>query len=136
MTTAFYLYYTVQFYEYLYKQLEKRRVEGEGPLYISLIEPRTDEMDMSAVNEKVSNEFVFENFNGVVIRAGNVILDKEYTKKIVDQNDRTLIAFGRYFMSNPDLIERLENGWEINKYDRDTFYVGGINGYVNYEYYQ
>ena len=73
MTTAFYLYYTVQFYEYLYKQLEKRRVEGEGPLYISLIEPRTDEMDMSAVNEKVSNEFVFENFNGVVIRAGNFI---------------------------------------------------------------
>lgn len=127
---------TVQFYEYLYKQLEKRRVEGKGPLYISLIEPRTDEMDMSAVNEKVSNEFVFESFNGVVIRAGNVILDKEYTKKIIDQNDRTLLAFGRYFMSNPDLIERLENDWEINKYDRNTFYVGGMNGYVNYEYYQ
>lgn len=135
MTTAFYLYYTVQFYKYLYKQLEKRRVEGEGPLYISLIEPRTDEMDMSAVNEKVSNEFVFENFNGVVIRAGNFILDREYTKKIIDQNDRTLIPFGRYFMSNPDLIKKLENGLEIKKYIRDTFYVGGMKGCVNYEYY-
>ncbi|KAL6951495.1 hypothetical protein ACO0OE_000003 [Hanseniaspora uvarum] len=127
---------TVQFYKFLYQELEKRRLAGKGPLYISLIEPRTDEIDLSQENEKVSNEFVFDNFKGVVIRAGNIILDNEYTKKIVDQNDKTLIAFGRYFISNPDLIERLEKGLEINEYDRDTFYTGGIKGYVDYDYHK
>ncbi|KAL6936710.1 hypothetical protein ACO0R3_000313 [Hanseniaspora guilliermondii] len=127
---------TVQFYKYLYSELEKRRVDGKGPLYLSLIEPRTDEIDLSKDNKKVSNEFVFENFKGVVIRAGNFILDKEFTKKTIDQNDRTLLAFGRYFISNPDLIERLEQGLEINEYDRNTFYTGGMHGYIDYKYYQ
>lgn len=127
---------TIAFYSYLYEQFEKRRLNGSGPLYISLIEPRTDEMDVEAQEPDVSNDFIFDKFNGNVIKAGNILLDGAYTKKTISQNDRTLIAFGRYFISNPDLIERLQNSLPINKYDRDTFYTRDHRGYIDYPYYK
>jgi len=46
-----------------------------------------------------------------------------------------LIAYGRFFISNPDLVERLEKKLPVNKYDRDTFYSHDFNGYVDYPYY-
>ena len=42
------------------------------------------------------------------------------------------IAFGRIFISNPDLTRRLREGAELNKPDRATFYGGGAKGYTDY----
>ncbi|KAL6927073.1 hypothetical protein ACO0SA_003362 [Hanseniaspora valbyensis] len=126
---------TISFYTYLYKEFEKRKLNGKGPVYISLIEPRDDAVSPEP-EMKFSNEFIFDYFSGVVIRTGSILLDNEYIKKIINQNDRTLIAFGRYFISNPDLIERLENEWPINKYDRSSFYTPGYKGYIDYPYYK
>jgi 2,4-dienoyl-CoA reductase-like NADH-dependent reductase (Old Yellow Enzyme family) len=39
---------------------------------------------------------------------------------------------GRYFISNPDLVERLRMGYPLNKYDRTTFYGGNEVGYTDY----
>lgn len=127
---------TIEFYSYLYEELEKRRVNGSGPLYVSLIEPRNDEMSGEKQEPDVSNNFIFDKFYGHVMRAGNILLDGDYTKGIISQNDRTLIAFGRYFISNPDLIERFEKSLPINKYDRDTFYTQDHKGYIDYPYYK
>ncbi|KAF8476250.1 hypothetical protein BDZ91DRAFT_674503 [Kalaharituber pfeilii] len=41
-------------------------------------------------------------------------------------------AYGRYFISNPDLPERLRLGRELNKYDRMTFYSSTTEGYTDY----
>ena len=43
-----------------------------------------------------------------------------------------LVAFGRWFISNPDLVERLRRGAELNAFDRSTFYGGGEHGYTDY----
>lgn len=43
------------------------------------------------------------------------------------------IAFGRLFLSNPDLVERLRDGKPLNAYDVSTFYVRDpVRGYVDY----
>ena len=42
------------------------------------------------------------------------------------------IAFGRWFIANPDLPERLRTGAELNPYNRATFYGGGAAGYTDY----
>ncbi|KAK7418480.1 hypothetical protein QQZ08_011232 [Neonectria magnoliae] len=42
-----------------------------------------------------------------------------------------LVAFGRYFISNPDLPARIENGWKLRKYDRRTFYTQTTEGYTD-----
>lgn len=43
-----------------------------------------------------------------------------------------LIAFGKWYISNPDLAERLRGGFELAPYDTRTFYTGGATGYVDY----
>lgn len=43
-----------------------------------------------------------------------------------------LIAFGKPYISNPDLVERLQAGFELAPYDTKTFYKGGASGYVDY----
>ncbi|MCL2730533.1 MAG: alkene reductase [Actinomycetia bacterium] len=47
-----------------------------------------------------------------------------------------LISFGRAFLANPDLVERLRTGAPIAPVDEATFYTGGDNGYLTYPTYQ
>jgi N-ethylmaleimide reductase len=48
------------------------------------------------------------------------------------RNTADLIAFGRPFISNPDLVERLRTGAPLNALDRDTLYGGDARGYTDY----
>jgi N-ethylmaleimide reductase len=43
-----------------------------------------------------------------------------------------LVAFGRPFIANPDLVERLRRGAELAIGDRATFFGGGAKGYTDY----
>jgi N-ethylmaleimide reductase len=43
-----------------------------------------------------------------------------------------MIAYGRAFLANPDLVERLRRGAPLNKPDVGTFYTGGAKGYTDY----
>ncbi|HIY71271.1 MAG TPA: alkene reductase [Candidatus Luteimonas excrementigallinarum] len=43
-----------------------------------------------------------------------------------------LVAFGRPFISNPDLVERLRNDWPLAEADEGSFYGGGAAGYTDY----
>jgi 2,4-dienoyl-CoA reductase-like NADH-dependent reductase (Old Yellow Enzyme family) len=54
----------------------------------------------------------------------------------LDNAECDAIAMGRYFVSNPDLIERLKRGIQLAKYDRDRFYWVPYHerakGYIDY----
>ncbi len=43
-----------------------------------------------------------------------------------------LISFGRLYIANPDLVERLRSGATLNELDRETFFGGGAHGYTDY----
>jgi N-ethylmaleimide reductase len=43
-----------------------------------------------------------------------------------------LIGFGRPFISNPDLVERMKNNVELTTPDMDTFYTADAKGYTDY----
>ncbi|WHT23223.1 alkene reductase [Crossiella sp. CA-258035] len=47
-----------------------------------------------------------------------------------------LISFGRAFIANPDLVERLRNALPIAPVDEATYYQGGDAGYLTYSAYQ
>jgi N-ethylmaleimide reductase len=52
--------------------------------------------------------------------------------KVLEDNAADLIAFGKPFISNPDLVERLKKGAPLNDWDKNTFYGGGAKGYTDY----
>jgi N-ethylmaleimide reductase len=58
--------------------------------------------------------------------------DFELAEKQLAANAADLIAFGKPFISNPDLVERLKTGAPLNEWDKATFYGGGARGYTDY----
>jgi len=58
--------------------------------------------------------------------------DVELAAKVLAANSADLIAFGKPFISNPDLVERLKTGAPLNDWDKATFYGGGAKGYTDY----
>ncbi|WP_245670797.1 hypothetical protein [Nocardia flavorosea] len=47
-----------------------------------------------------------------------------------------LISFGRAFLANPDLVERLRNALPLTPADEETYFQGGNSGYLTYPAYQ
>ncbi|MBV9459456.1 MAG: alkene reductase [Bradyrhizobium sp.] len=58
--------------------------------------------------------------------------DFELANKQLAANAADLIAFGKPFISNPDLVERLKKGAPLNEWDKGTFYGGSAKGYTDY----
>src|SRR5712691_2921628 len=58
--------------------------------------------------------------------------DLELANQVLAANAADLIAFGKPFISNPDLVERLKKGAPLNEWDKATFYGGGAKGYTDY----
>ena len=58
--------------------------------------------------------------------------DFELATEVLAADEADLIAFGKPFISNPDLAERLKTGAPLNAYDKATFYGGGAKGYTDY----
>ncbi|MDB5634918.1 MAG: NADH:flavin oxidoreductase/NADH oxidase [Tardiphaga sp.] len=71
-----------------------------------------------------------KRFKGTYI--GNNGYDLALANKVLAANEADLIAFGKPFISNPDLVERLRTGAPLNEPDKATFYGGGAKGYTDY----
>ncbi|MBB3390129.1 N-ethylmaleimide reductase [Rhizobium sp. BK275] len=58
--------------------------------------------------------------------------NRDMAIETVENGTADLIAFGKPFISNPDLVERLEKNLPLNTPDQSTFYGGSAKGYVDY----
>lgn len=71
---------------------------------------------------------------------GSVIFNTGFTgpsdlataQEAIDSGAADLFCIGRGFLANPDLVERLRTGAELNEPDLKTFYAGGAKGYTDY----
>ncbi len=69
-------------------------------------------------------------FGGPVI--ANDGYDPDIARKVMDSGHADAVAFGRCFISNPDLVNRLKTGAPLNSYDPSSFYAPGAKGYIDY----
>eukprot|EP00930_Biecheleria_cincta_P063249 TRINITY_DN48760_c0_g1_i1.p1 TRINITY_DN48760_c0_g1~~TRINITY_DN48760_c0_g1_i1.p1 ORF type:complete len:420 (-),score=69.60 TRINITY_DN48760_c0_g1_i1:15-1274(-) len=69
-------------------------------------------------------------YKGILMAAGGFL--PASADEAVRQNSVDLVAFGRWFISNPDLPERIRLGKSLNRYVRDTFYSYEVEGYTDY----
>lgn len=69
-------------------------------------------------------------YSGVIVGAG--AYDAAKAERLLEAGLIDAAAFGRGFITNPDLPERLRTGAELNEPDFSTFYGGGAKGYTDY----
>jgi N-ethylmaleimide reductase len=114
-------------------------VEALNPLglaYLHFIEPRSSGAGRADVNwQNVPSAMTLFRpiWKGVLITAGGFVGDT--ANAAVAEGHADAIAFGRYFISNPDLPRRLQQGFRLTPYSRPTFYGGDEKGYTDYPVY-
>ncbi|MDR5773458.1 MULTISPECIES: alkene reductase [unclassified Caballeronia] len=104
--------------------------------YLHLIEPRVlgNVDDDSKDPAPVAAQLIRKHYEGVIIAAGG--FKGPTAEAILQAGDADLVAFGRDFIANPDLPERLRNRWPLNAYDRPTFFGGTEAGYTDYPFHR
>ena len=114
-------------YSYLAKELGKI-----GIAYIHLV----DHSALGAPKVPASiKHTIREQFGGTIILAGG--FDKEKAESDLQHDNGDLIALGRPFINNPDLVFRLKNNLPLSKdLDASTFYSSGEKGYTDYPVYE
>jgi N-ethylmaleimide reductase len=104
-----------------------------GLAYLHFIEPRSSGAGRAEVNwQNVPSAMVLFRpiWKGVLITAGG--FTGETAEAAIAAGHADAIAFGRIFISNPDLPRRLQRGYPLTPYNRATFYAGEEKGYTDY----
>ena len=102
-------------------------LNAEKLVYIHVIEGATGgprdiaPFDYASLRKRFSGTYIANNG-----------YDLTLANKVLAANEADLIAFGKLFISNPDLVERLKTGAPLNAPDKATFYGGGAKGYTDY----
>lgn len=104
------------------------QLDGLELAYLHLIE--ATEADLRHGGETVETRRLRRIYNGALMVNGDY--DGERGNAAIASGLADLVSFGRLFLANPDLPERLRRGAELNEPDPDTFYGGGAEGYVDY----
>ena len=97
--------------------------ELTGLLYVHLV-------GSGHADYAVTARAVRSAFGGPLIHNGG--FDGPRAQEALARGDAELIAFGRPFIANPDLVERLRRGAPLATPDPATFYSAGAEGYVDY----
>lgn len=106
-------------------------LEQVGIAYVSLAEADWD--NAPELPETFRND-VRSNFSGKILYAGKYNVERGV--RVVKAGWGDLIAFGRPFIANPDLPERIARGWPLNAVDPATMYGGTDKGYTDYPSYR
>lgn len=69
-------------------------------------------------------------FKNIIMIAGGFTV--ETAEEALQNHSADLVAFGKLYISNPDLVERIKNGSPLADWDEKTFYHGGEKGYTDY----
>lgn len=110
-------------YDYLSKELNKL-----GIAYIHLV----DHSSLGAPSVPIEiKKLIRKNFKNTLIICGG--FDKESAEKAIDNGLCDIVGFGRPFINNPDLVERLEKNEELSQsLNMDLFYAADEKGYTDY----
>ena len=103
--------------------------------YLSLIEPRISGSELvESTQGPVAAEWLRPIFKGRLIAAGG--FEPDSAEAAVAAGTVDAVAFGRHFVSNPDLVQRIRNKLPLTPYNRDTFYTFDAVGYTDYPVYE
>jgi len=98
-----------------------RALDRQGVGYLHVLE--------EPINELSPARLMRENFKGTLVSSGNYTRDSG--EEALQAGRADLVAFGRAFTANPDLVEKLRTKARLALPDPKTFYSGGALGYID-----
>jgi N-ethylmaleimide reductase len=102
-----------------------------GLAYLHVIEPRVKgDSTLHEGHAPVASAYLRQYFSGPIIAAGG--FNREGAEAIVESGVADLVAFGRFFTSNPDLPYRLKHKLPLTPYVREAFWGGDERGYTDF----
>ncbi|MBS0055332.1 alkene reductase [Yersinia sp. Marseille-Q3913] len=107
---------------YLIDELNKRHIA-----YLHISEP---DWAGGKPYSEAFRDAVRARFKGVIVGAGAYTAEK--AEDLIEKGFIDAVAFGRSYISNPDLVARLQQHAPLNEPDGETFYGGGAKGYTDY----
>ena len=102
-------------------------LSGRGLAYLHVVRPN-DQTGAGGAGDVIAK--MRSAFDGAFIANGS--FSPEEGAAWIESGKADAIAFGRMFIANPDLPERIAAGGPFNEADPDTFYGGGAEGYTDY----
>jgi N-ethylmaleimide reductase len=102
-----------------------------GLAYLHIIEPRVSGYVLTHEGQAaIASTRLRQIFQGKIVSNGG--FEPDSADEALENGVADAVAFGRYFVSNPDLPRRIQEGFPLAKYDRDTFYTFDARGYTDY----
>jgi len=117
-----------ELFGYVIGELNKRKLA-----YLHLVEPMASLENHPHMIPRVAKHFR-KHYSGTLITAGNYT--PETGREALESGIADLVAYGRLFIANPDLPNRIAANAPISTPDVDTFYTRGPEGYVDYEFWE
>ncbi|MFT5253072.1 MAG: N-ethylmaleimide reductase [Flavobacteriales bacterium] len=115
---------TIPTFEYIIKKLNDYNLA-----YVHLSEPFTDVSQIPFAVQNIAKHFR-PLYNGTLMINSN--FDQEKGNKVLEDGDADLVAYGKPYVSNPDLVARFEHNLVLADWDQDTFYTTGAKGYTDF----
>jgi N-ethylmaleimide reductase len=104
------------------------RLDEQGILYIHLVDHSS--MGAPEVPPAIKKTIREKSAHTLILAGG---YSRETAERDLQGGLADLIAFGKPFISNPDLVDRMKNDWPVNtKWNTATFYSAGAEGYTDY----
>lgn len=97
--------------------------------YLHLSEPFNDVTEVPGAEPNIAKHYR-PLYKGTLMI--NSMFNRERGNQVIKDNLADLVAFGKPFISNPDLVERFEKNAELARWDENTFYTSGEKGYTDY----
>jgi len=110
-----------------------QKLNGYHLSYVHMIEPRSTSAggnDKVNAEAPITSEIFRAAYQGKFISAGGY--DQAMGEAVLEAGLADAVAYGRLYISNPDLAERFAQGATLNAYNRATFYGGAEVGYTDY----
>jgi N-ethylmaleimide reductase len=119
----------VALYEYLVEELN-----GFNLVWLHLMEPYVALAPPEKYKQylKIVTPHFRKIFKGTLIT--NVGYNFTSGNKVIREGYANMVAFGKLFISNPDLVDRFKKSAPLNTWDESTFYYGGPKGYIDYPF--
>jgi N-ethylmaleimide reductase len=116
---------TIPTFEHILERLN----DYPGLAYAHLVEPMVPVDGVPHAVTEIAKHFRPRYRGTMIINCG---FEAESGGRVIDEGLADAVAFGKYFISNPDLVERIRRGAPLAMPDVKTFYTPGPKGYTDY----